>query len=128
MIAVRSVEVGEEGLEASGIAAESVGPEEVPLRIPSAIGEPVRDNPPADDADVTTVQAGTAWIPIIRNAAQSLAEKLPPVKLPLEFEGSEIVPGSPRFRLGKIDSANGMLRVGLRIVNSEPAAAGLKMP
>ena len=128
MIAVRSVEVGEEGLEASGIAAESVGPDEVPLRIPSATGEPVRDNPPADDADVTTVQAGTAWIPIIRNAAQSLAEKLPPVKLPLEFEGSEIVPGSPRFRLGKIDSANGMLRVGLRIVNSEPAAAGLKTP
>lgn len=81
-------------------------------------------SPSVDNVDVTTVQAGTVWIPLVRNATQSLAEKIPPVRLPLEFDGSDLVPGAPRFRLAKIDSAKGMLRVGLRAINPGAIASG----
>jgi hypothetical protein len=118
-IAIRNVDVGESG----GSLAED-SPEELTeqLIIPTA-GEEDRQ-PSVENAGVTTVQAGTVWIPIIRNAAQSLAEKIPPVRLPLEFDSAAIVPGAPRFRLAKIDSANGMLRVGLKALNSGAIASG----
>ena len=114
-----NVDVGESG---GSLAEES--PEELTeqLIIPTAGEED--GEPSVENAGVTTVQAGTVWIPIIRNAAQSLAEKIPPVRLPLEFDSAAIVPGAPRFRLAKIDSANGMLRVGLKALNSGAIASG----
>lgn len=118
-IAIRDVDVGESG---SSLAAESFHEPTEQLIIPASTEE---DGQPAvDQADVTTVQAGTVWIPIIRNAAQSLAEKIPPVRLPLEFDVAAIVPGAPRFRLAKIDSSNGILRVGLRALSSDAVASG----
>jgi len=118
-IAIRNVDVGESG---GNLASESSNEPSEQLIIPTA-GE-ADGEPSVDNADVTTVQAGTVWIPIIRNATQSLAEKIPPVKLPLEFDGAVIVPGAPRFRLAKIDSANGILRVGLKALNSGAIASG----
>jgi hypothetical protein len=118
-IAIRNVDVGEYG---GNLASESSNEPSEQLIIPTA-GE-ADGEPSVDNADVTTVQAGTVWIPIVRNATQSLAEKIPPVKLPLEFDGAVIVPGAPRFRLAKIDSANGILRVGLKALNSGAIASG----
>lgn len=118
-IAIRNVDVGESG---GSLAAESSEEPTDQLIIPTA-GED-DGQPSVEKAGVTTVQAGTVWIPIIRNAAQSLAEKIPPVRLPLEFDSAAIVPGAPRFRLAKIDSANGMLRVGLKALNSGAIASG----
>ena len=118
-VAVRSVDVGEISEDAPSSFTEAEAAPEMPLIIPTkASGE---DSGVTSPEDVTTVQAGTAWMPIVRNAAESLAEKIPPVKLPIQFDGSEFVPGAPEFRLGKIDSANGMLRVGLRAVEVLPA-------
>jgi hypothetical protein len=118
-IAIRNVDVGEFG---GSLAAESSDEPSEQLIIPTA-GE-VDGQPSGENAAVTTVQAGTVWIPLVRNAAQSLAEKIPPVRLPLEFDSAAIVPGAPRFRLAKIDSANGMLRVGLKALNSGAIASG----
>lgn len=118
-IAIRNVDVGESG---GNLASESSNEPSEQLIIPTA-GE-LDGKPSVDNADVTTVQAGTVWIPIVRNAAQSLAEKIPPVRLPLEFDGEVMVPGAPRFRLAKIDSASGMLRVGLRALDSGAIASG----
>jgi hypothetical protein len=118
-IAIRNVDVGEFG---GRLAAESSDEPSEQLIIPTA-GE-VDGQPSGENAAVTTVEAGTVWIPLVRNAAQSLAEKIPPVRLPLEFDSAAIVPGAPRFRLAKIDSANGMLRVGLKALNSGAIASG----
>ena len=118
-VAVRSVDVGAVPSDMPSSLTETVPASEMPFIIPTkAEGE---DKNVTNPEDVTTVQAGTVWMPIIRNAAESLAEKIPPVKLPIQFDGAEFVPGAPEFRLGKIDSANGMLRVGLRAVNAVPA-------
>lgn len=117
-IAVRNVEVGESPSSAEEVAVGEYPIDQLTIPVtPEAGGTTFTAEGP-----VTTVQAGTVWMPIVRNAAQSLAEKIPPVKLPLEFDGSEFVPESPAFRLGKIDSANGMLRIGLKVVESKPAA------
>ncbi|MFO1004113.1 MAG: hypothetical protein U0936_27665 [Planctomycetaceae bacterium] len=118
-IAIRTVDVGESG---ASLAAESSDESTEQLIIPAAGEEDGR--PAVEKAGVTTVQAGTVWIPIIRNATQSLAEKIPPVRLPLEFDSAAIVPGAPRFRLAKIDSAKGMLRVGLKALDSGAIASG----
>jgi hypothetical protein len=118
-VAVRSVDVGAVPSDMPSSLTETDPASEMPFIIPTkAEGE---DKNVTNPEDVTTVQAGTVWMPIIRNAAESLAEKIPPVKLPIQFDGAEFVPGAPEFRLGKIDSANGMLRVGLRAVNAVPA-------
>lgn len=122
-VAVRSVDVGENAELPQSIASEGARPSLQPLRIPTEgdtnEGNDFRQNPDVNNKDVTTVQAGTVWIPIIRNAAETLAEKIPHVKLPLEFDGPEAIAGSLRFRLGRIDSANGILRVSLRIRDAE---------
>ncbi len=118
-IAIRNVDVGEFG---GSLASESSEEPTEQLIIP-AVGEE-ESRPAIEKAGVTTVQAGTVWIPIIRNAVQSLAEKIPPVKLPLEFDSAAIVPGAPRFRLAKIDSSHGILRVGLKALNSGAIASG----
>jgi len=115
-IAVRNVDVGESDSSAEEVAVTD--PMEL-LTIPVMSDEQGTLFP---EEPVTTVQAGTVWMPIVRNAAQSLAEKIPPVKLPLEFDGSDFVPESPVFRLGKIDSARGILRIGLKVVESKPTA------
>ena len=124
-VVVRSVDVGESSVSGSGIAADPDRTEESPasLTIPMEqdnIGLPQDDS---GDPAVTKVEAGTVWMTIVRNAAESLAEKLPPVTLPLEFDGSGMIPGSPRLRLSKIESADGMLRVSLRIADSRPVAS-----
>lgn len=118
-VAIRSVDVE----EMSGSVVSDSPTEDLDQLIIPAAGEE-DDKPAVDNANVTTVQAGTVWLPIVRNAAQSLAEKIPPVRLPLEFDGSSVIPGAPRFRLAKIDSANGMLRVGLRALDQGPVASG----
>ncbi len=124
-IAVRSVDVGEENETTSEVASEINSPMMEPIRIPSADEFESTNTGTSDQTDdaITTVEAGTAWIPIVRNAAKSISEKIPPVRLPLEFDSSDAIPGSPRFRLGKIDSANGMLRIGLRIVADAPTSS-----
>jgi hypothetical protein len=118
-MAIRSVDVGESAQLTSVDPDDDFSlPSDEPLYIPGSNQLDQTEEIPAND--VTTVQAGTVWMPIIRNAAESLAEKIPPVKLPLEFDGTALVPESPRFRLGKIDAAGGMLRVALRIVDTPP--------
>ena len=122
-VAVRSVDVEESKTSDPGIAADRADEPPASLVIPKeseTIGLP-QDNP--GEPAVTTIEAGTAWMTIVRNAAESLAEKLPPVTLPLEFESSGIIPGSPRLRLSKIESADGMLRVSLRIADRRPVAS-----
>ena len=124
-VVVRSVDVGESSVSASGIAADPDRTEDSPAAqtIPM---EPDNIGLPQDDSGepaVTKVEAGTVWMTIVRNAAESLAEKLPPVTLPLEFDGSGMIPGSPRLRLSKIESAGGMLRVSLRIADRRPVAS-----
>lgn len=120
-LAVRSVDVGEIPADTPSSLTEADVALEIPLIIPAKAE--VEDKNVTTPEDVTTVQAGTVWMPIVRNAAESLAEKIPPVRLPIQFDGSDFVPGAPEFRLGKIDSANGMLRVGLRAVEGVPATA-----
>lgn len=109
-VAVRSLDVGTATGASSNIAAGEDAEMPPTIIIPSG-------DENAQEPGVTTVQTGTAWVQIVRSAATSLAENIPPIKLPLEFDGSVAVPGSPRLRLSRIDSANGMLRVALKIVD-----------
>ncbi len=123
-VAVRNVEVGESSSAESGIAAERVDESPAMFVIPSEPDN--RNDSPQDDSGqpvVTTVESGTVWMTVVRSAAESLAEKLPPVRLPLEFDGSEFAPGLPRLRLSRIESAGGMLRVSLRIAERRPVAS-----
>jgi len=124
-VVVRSVDVGESSVSGSGIAADPDRTEETPASLAIPMEQDNNGLPQDDPGEpaVTTIEAGTVWMTIVRNAAESLAEKLPPVTLPLEFDGSGIVPGSPRLRLSKIESAGGMLRVSLRIADRRPVAS-----
>ena len=124
-VVVRSVDVGESSVSGSGIAADPDRTEETPASLVIPMEQDNNGLPQDDPGEpaVTTIEAGTVWMTIVRNAAESLAEKLPPVTLPLEFDGSGIVPGSPRLRLSKIESAGGMLRVSLRIAARRPVAS-----
>jgi hypothetical protein len=79
---------------------------------------------PANDSnDVTTVQAGTAWNTIVSAAVQSLAGRMPPVKLPREMETAGLIPEGPRVRLRSIESDRGVLRCSLRLVDRTSVAA-----
>jgi len=113
-VAIRSVEVGSADGAGNSPSAES------DMDLPTTFLIPL-DEEKSEDPEISVAQAGAVWIPIVRAAATSLAEKIPPVKLPLEIDGSVAVPGAPRLRISRIDSTRGMLRVSLKIVD-EPAA------
>lgn len=109
-VAIRSVDVGSADGAASSLPIESDSNLSRIFLIPL-------DDDKNKEPDGSAAQAGAVWIPIVRSAVTSLAEKIPPVKLPLEFDGSATVPGAPRLRVSRIDSTSGMLRVSLRIVD-----------
>jgi hypothetical protein len=118
-VVVRSVDVGEIINEESGGPSEPEFDSSVRSSIPFLIPNVDSSEKPAipDDATstVVTVEAGTGWMTVVRSAAESLAEKLPPVTLPLEFDASGFAPEIPRMRLSRIESAHGVLRVSLQI-------------
>ena len=117
-IAVRNVTVGEDSEEPSNIADDSSTFATEPLTIPTENG--VSNN------DVKTVEAGTAWMPIIRNAAESIARKAPQARFPLEFALPTAATSKTRLRLARIDAADGMLRVALKIVDRPTVASSAK--
>jgi hypothetical protein len=113
-IAVRGVDVGESSTD-SGIAGGAANPTEEPLLIPQD---------PADfsevPADVTTVQAGTAWVPIIRTAVEGIVKQVPQVPMPLQFEGIQELTGDSDLRLVRIEANDGRLTIGLRMTDPAP--------
>lgn len=117
-IAVRNVTVGENAQEAASVVDDSSTFETDSLTIPT-------END-ASTNDVKTVEAGTAWMPIIRSAADSIAKKMPQTPLPMEFDLPTDGASKTRLRLVKIDSANGMLRVALKIVDRPSVASSAR--
>lgn len=73
-----------------------------------------------DDSDVTTVESGTVWMSILKNASRAIVAQFPPVTLPREFEAPTSIPGAPKIRMVRIESADGILRGAFRLVDSSP--------
>jgi len=99
------------------------------LRIPSDMtfepndsSEPVDSAPESrtDKTQVTTVESGTVWMSVVRDATQSLLKQIPAATLPKEFDVPISLPGSPRIRLVRIESASGVLRAAFRPVDCAP--------
>ncbi len=134
-VALNQVDVGdtEDSIPVSNVAqpkSEMADPE---LRIPSdRTFEPNESlgsvNPnhgfDTDEPQVTTVESGTVWRSVVENATQSLLKQIPAATLPKEFDGPEGLPGSPKIRLMRIESADGVLRAAFRLIDSVPQPHG----
>lgn len=99
------------------------------LRIPSGTTFAAEENAAApeqqtyssaEESQVTTVDSGTVWMTIVKNATQSLLKQIPPATLPKEFDSPAVIPGSPKIRLMRIESAQGTLRAAFRLVDCQP--------
>lgn len=64
-----------------------------------------------------TLESGTMWMTIVRNATQSILKQSPPLILPREFDTPNAITGSARLRMVRIESANGVLRAAFRTVD-----------
>lgn len=131
-VAVHHVDVGaaEDSIPVTDLG-NNVPPTGVPpeLLIPSgktfesddnvATPEPQTDSS-AQEPQVTTVASGTVWMTIVKNATQSLLKQIPPATLPKEFDSPTAIPGSPKIRLMRIESAQGTLRAAFRLVDCQP--------
>jgi len=65
-----------------------------------------------------TVESGTVWMTIVKNATQSILKQSPPVILPKEFDAPNEIAGSVKLRMVRIESANGVLRAAFRTVDA----------
>ena len=73
-----------------------------------------------DETQATTVESGTVWMSVVKAATQSLLKQIPAATLPKEFDPPISLPGSPRIRLVRIESAGGVLRTAFRLVDCAP--------
>ncbi len=130
-VALHQVDVGD--AEDSVPIADAQQPEpqflSPELRIPSDMtfepndsSEPVdlALEPGTDETQVTTVESGTAWMSVVKDATQSLMKQVPAATLPKDFDLPISLPGSPRIRLIRIESAGGVLRAAFRLVDCAP--------
>ena len=83
-----------------------------PLDFESESGKP--------EAQVTTVESGTGWMSIVKHATQSLLKQIPVATLQKEFDAPTSLPGSPRIRVVRVESAGGVLRAAFRLVDRDP--------
>jgi hypothetical protein len=67
--------------------------------------------------EVITVESGTAWKSIVTNATQGLVKRIPPTKLPREFEAPVELPGAPVIHMVRIRASDGMLRAAFRLID-----------
>ena len=130
-VALRQVDVGDAADSIPVADVQQPDPEPLipELRIPSdTIFEPTDgiepvEQPPGsatDENQVTTVESGTVWMSIVKDATQSLLKQIPVAPLPKEFDLPTSLPGSPRVRLVRIESADGVLRAAFRLVDRPP--------
>jgi len=64
-----------------------------------------------------TVESGTVWMTIVKNATQSILKQSPPVILAKEFETPEAMGGSAKLRMVRIEAVDGVLRAAFRTVD-----------
>lgn len=133
-VALHQVDVGDGGDAGDSIPVTDVQEPESnlaspELRIPSDMTfepadgfEPVDKAPDSgtDEIQVTTVESGTVWMSVVKDATQSLLKQIPAATLPKEFDLPTSLPGSPRIRLIRIESAGGVLRSAFRLVDCAP--------
>ena len=131
-VALNQVDVGsaEDSIPVADLIPPEPDPANPELRIPSDMTfEPNEDPGPVnpdsgldtDEPQVTTVESGTVWISVVKNATQSILKQIPAATLPKEFDAPDGLPGSPKIRLMRIESANGVLRAAFRLVDCVPA-------
>ncbi|MFO0977270.1 MAG: hypothetical protein U0996_12780 [Planctomycetaceae bacterium] len=112
---VRSFEVNEDpGTSTDAATADSPAALQIP-------GETVDPPTATDDPEVTTVQAGTVWMPLVRTAIQSAVDSAEPVEIPLEVSDITNTLGDTRMRLVQVAANRGELRFSFRLV-SPPSA------
>lgn len=130
-VALRQVDVGDaaDSIPVADVQQPDPKPVIPELRIPSDTTfertdgiEPVEQPPGSATGEdqVTTVESGTAWMSVVKDATQSLLKQIPVAKLPKEFDLPTSLPGSPRIRLVRIESADGVLRAAFRLVDCPP--------
>ncbi len=71
-----------------------------------------------DNTEKTTVEAGTVWMTIVKNATESLQKQSPPIILPKQFEAPDAVVGALKLRMVRIESVAGVLRVAFRTIDA----------
>jgi hypothetical protein len=74
-------------------------------------------DPNIDRLEEDTVETGTVWMTIVRNATQSIQKRSPTVILPIEFDTPNAVAGSARLRMVRIESFNGVLRAAFQTID-----------
>lgn len=111
---VRNFEVGEEPGATENAGSNATVEAPAALQIPGD-----SPSPPAQEnaSEVTTVQAGTVWMPLVRNAIQSAIDSTKPVEIPLEFNDLTSTLGKTRLRLVQVQSDRGELSISFRFVN-----------
>ena len=130
-VALHQVDVGdaEDSIPVADVQQPAPTPANLELRIPPEMTfEPLDGFEPAekapdfatDETQVTTVESGTAWMSVVKDATQSLLKQIPAATLPKEFDVPTLLPGSPRIRLIRIESADGVLRASFRLVDCAP--------
>jgi len=131
-VALQQIDVGDaqDSIPVAGTENPVSAPSDRPdLRIPSDTTFELDDelSAPVPDAEleavepqVTTVESGTVWMSIVRNATKSLLTQIPAATLPKEFDVSTIVAGAPGIRLVRIESADGTLRAAFRLIDCNP--------
>ena len=132
-VALQSVDMGdaEHSESISSNESNQLGSQQLELRIP-AEGDVASGEADAARPEITTVEAGTSWFTVVKSIAQSLVEKIPPATLPREFDMRKSLPGLPKLRLVRIESAAGVLRAAFRLVDGPdspiPLAEELQLP
>lgn len=76
--------------------------------------EPVKNESPQQN----TLESGTVWMTIVKNATQSILKQSPPMILPKEFDAPNEIAGSAKLRMVRIESVNGVLRAAFRTVDA----------
>jgi len=130
-VTLHQIDVGdaENSIPIADVQKPDPQPSSLELRIPSDMTfEPNVSSEPADfapesgtdETQVTTVESGTAWMSVLKDATLSLLKQIPAATLPKEFDVPISLPGSPRIRLVRIESAGGVLRAAFRLVDCAP--------
>ncbi|MDA1230874.1 MAG: hypothetical protein O2856_08875, partial [Planctomycetota bacterium] len=69
-----------------------------------------------EDSEVTTVESGTVWMSIVKNASKAFVTQVRPATLPRGFDAPTSIPGALKIRMLGIESAIGILRAAFRLV------------
>jgi len=69
-------------------------------------------------SEQNTLESGTVWMTIVKNATQSILKQSPPVILPKEFDAPNELVGSARLRMVRIESVNGVFRAAFQTVDA----------